>query len=189
MAFTRSMVAQRLNGPSLTAGPTRTAADTAVCSPADSPVVLEAGQITLGTKLRIRLAGKLTTVITTPGVIQFLVKFGSITVFDGGAVLGDTVATHTDKPFVCLLELDCRVIGASTTAKMIGSGLLFSESILGTVVTSPTADAVAVLPWNTAPVVGTGFDSTIANILTVHSTQTVATGSLTVEQWTVEQIG
>jgi hypothetical protein len=189
MAYARSNIAQKLNGPSITAGPTRTAADTAVCSPADSPVVIEAGQIIAGTKLRIRLAGKVSTVITTPGVIQFLVKFGSITVFDSGAVLGDTVVAHTDKPFVCEMELDCRVAGASTTAKFIGTGILFSESILGVPATMPKANAVAVLPWSAAPAVGTGFDSTIANILTVHSTQTVATGSLTVEQWTVEQIG
>lgn len=189
MAYARSNNAQKLNAPSITAGPARTAADTAVCTPADSPVVIEAGQIIAGTKLRLRLAGKVTTVITTPGVIQFLVKLGTTTVFDAGAVLGDTVAAHTDKPFVCEIELDCRVAGAGTTGKIIGTGLLFSESILGVTAAMPKAVAVATLPWNAAPAVGTGFDSTVANILTVHSTQTVATGSLTVEQWTVEQIG
>jgi len=189
MAYQRSDIARRLNGPSITAGPTRTAADTAVCSPADSPVVIEAGQIIAGTKLRIRAAGKLTTVLTTPGVIQFLVKMGSITVFDGGAVLGDTVATHTDMPFVLEIDLDCRTAGAGTTAKFIGTGLLFSENILGSPAAPPKAGAVALLPWNTAPAVGTGFDSTIANILTLHSTQTVATGFLTVEQYAVWQTG
>jgi hypothetical protein len=187
MAISR---ASRILSPAnLIAGPTRTAADTAVCSPSDSAVVVDANQIALGTILRIRIAGKISTVITTPGVIQFLVKFGTITVFDSGAVLGDTVAAHTDKPFILEIELTCRSVGAGTAAKFIGTGKLISESILGVPATMPKASASAALPWNAAPAVGTGFDSTVANILTVHSTQTVATGSLTVEQYTVEQIG
>ena len=187
MAITR---ASRILSPiNTTSGPARTAADTAVCSPADCALVLDANQITLGTILRIRAAGKLSTVITTPGVIQFLVKFGAVTVFDTGAVLGDTVAAHSNEPFVLELELTCRTVGAGTTAKMIGTGRLTSESILGVPASMPKANAVATLPWNTAPVVGTGFDSTNTIILTLHSTQTVATGSLTIEQYTVEQIG
>lgn len=173
-----------------TAGPTRTAADTAVCSPADCAIVLDANQITLGTILRIRASGKLSTVITTPGVIQFLVKFGAITVFDTGAVLGDTVAAHSNMPFTLDLSIVCQSVGASTSAKfMPGPCFLFSESILGVPASMPKANAVAALPWNTTPALGTGFDSTVTNILTLHSTQTVATGSLTVLTYSVEQTG
>ena len=189
MPFIRSNVAQRITPAHIDAGPTRTAADTAVCTPPSAACIIEANQIALGTVLRFRLAGNIKTVITTPGVIRFLVKFGTITVFDTLAVLGDTVAAHTNKPFVLELELVCVTVGAGTSATFIGTGRLSSESILGTTASSPTADAAAVLPWNATPAAGTGFDSTIANILTVHNTQTVATGEVIVQQYCVEQIG
>jgi hypothetical protein len=44
------------------------------------------------------------------------------------------------------------------------------------------------VPYNTAPVVGAGFDSTIANALDFRFTQTVATGSMTVHQFLIEQL-
>lgn len=187
MAYTRSNVWRRLNGPSITSGPTRTAADTAVCSPADSPVLIEAGQVIAGTKLRISASGKLSSVITTPGVARFLAKMGIITAWDTRAILLDTVAAHVNMPFKLQIDLDCRVAGASTTAQLFGSGLFFCENILGSPASPPKAGAVAILPWAVPPDLGTGFDSTIDNVLTLHSTQIVATGSLTLEQWTVEQ--
>lgn len=173
---------------SITAGPTRTAADTAVASPAESAIVLPSGYFKAGMSHRFTIAGKLTSVVTTPGVFTLIVKLGTVSAFTTGAVLLDTVATHTDMPFRCIIETTCRIIGASTTAKLIGAGVLYSENILGSPASPPKAGAVALLPWNTAPVVGTGFDSTVTNILTIHSTQTVATGSLTIEQYIVEEL-
>lgn len=117
-------------------------------------------------------------------------KFGIITVFDTGAILLDTVAAHAALPFVLRGELECRAAGAGTTAKFMPKGWTYtSEGILGVPATQPTAGATAALPWATAPVLGTGFDSTVDNILTLHSTQTVATGELIVQGYTVEQIG
>ncbi|WP_196299689.1 hypothetical protein, partial [Streptococcus pneumoniae] len=45
-----------------------------------------------------------------------------------------------------------------------------------------------VMPWNTAPVVGTGFNSQSALTLDCFFTQTVATGSMTVHQFMIEQM-
>ena len=45
-----------------------------------------------------------------------------------------------------------------------------------------------VLPYNTAPAVGSGFNSTSALTLDLFFTQTVATGSLTCHQYAVEQM-
>lgn len=46
----------------------------------------------------------------------------------------------------------------------------------------------AMVPFNTAPVVGTGFDSTVANAMDFRWTQTVATGSMTMHQFLIEQL-
>ncbi len=188
--YVRSEFAKRITPINTTDGPTRTAADTAVCSPADCATVIEANQIQVGTRLRFRVSGTLASVITTPGVARFLVKMGIITVFDTLAILLDTVAAHAALPFVLIIELECRVAGAGTTAKFMPVGCTFtSEAILGVPASQPTAGATVALPWAAAPALGTGFDSTIANILTLHSTQTVDTGEVIVQGYCVEQIG
>jgi hypothetical protein len=47
----------------------------------------------------------------------------------------------------------------------------------------------AMLPWNAAPALGTGFDNTISAALDCFFTQTAASGSLTVHSYFVEAIG
>lgn len=175
--------------PSITAGPALTAAAAASCIPTDSLVTLPAGFFVPGKQLRISMSGKVSTVITTPGTARFDVRIGAVIAWDSLAILLDTVAAHTDKPWQLELLLTCRTAGAGTVSKLIGTGMFFSESILGVTATQPKATAIAMLPWASAPAVGTGFASTTTNTLDVFFTQTVATGSLTVEQYLVEDLG
>jgi hypothetical protein len=87
------------------------------------------------------------------------------------------------------VDLVCRSVGPTTAATLFGTGTFLSEANINTALpaTGPGPGGQMV-PYNTAPVVGTGFDSTISNAMDFRFTQTVATGSLTLHQFTIEQL-
>ena len=178
------------------AGAAVTAAAETTLLPAAAKYAMPAGSVmpgvpwAVGRKLRITASGLISSVITTPGTARFKVKLGptaNITVFDGLAVLLDTAAAHTNKGWRLQIDLTCLTIGSGTSATLWGDGQFISENIVGQA-TMPVASQVASLPWNASPAAGTGFDSTVANVLDLTFTQTVATGSITLEQYSVELV-
>lgn len=172
----------------ITDGPTLTAAAAASCIPTPNKLTLPNNYFYPGKVLRIRMGGRISSVITTPGTARFDVRIGAVIAWDSQAILLDTVAAHTTMPWSLEVLLTCRSVGSGTASTLFGVGEWRCEDILGTPATSPKGSLVAMLPWNTAPVVGTGFDNTAANTLDVFFTQTVATGSLTVHQYVVEDM-
>lgn len=127
-------------------------------------VTLPANYLKIGSKLRVRVAGGLSNIVTTPGTVTFQVMMGSIVAFTTGAIQMSTTA-HTLIPFWLDVVLRTDSIGTGTTAKFLGMGKL--NGIMFTV--GAGADSTTVVGEfpvpATAPAVGTGFDSTIANIL------------------------
>lgn len=171
-------------GPVGVAGTANTAGTEASLLPTGGVVTIPAGFWSVGRTLRIRATGLISCVITTPGTARFKVKLGptaNITVFDSLAVLLDPVA-HTAKGWDLEIELTCRSIGSGTSATLWGTGKFTSEVVDG-VGTMPLGALVAMLPWNSTPAAGTGFDSTAASLLDLTFTQTVATGSCTLETY------
>lgn len=165
-------------------GTALTAAAAASALPAHAKYTLAANYIqALGKQLRIWAHGRISTVITTPGTARFDVRLGGTVVFDSLAVLLDTTAAHTNVPWELEIVVTCRTVGSS--AAFIGSGKFVSEVVKGSG-TMPLGSLVALLPWNTAPVVGGTFDSTAAQQADLFFTQTVATGSLTLHQYMLE---
>jgi len=135
----------------------------------------------IGKKLVIEATGRISTVITTPGVITFDVRFGATKVFDGLGILPDTVAAHTNVGWMLKIDLTCRAIG--TAANLMGQGMWTCEDILGVPATAPKGVLSAILPWNSAPAVGSNFDSTATQQVDLFFTNTVGTGSMTVHQF------
>jgi len=158
------------------------------CIPTGAKITFPNNYFQIGKALRIRAHGRISSVITTPGTARFDVRFGSSVVFDGLAVLLDTVAAHTSVAWDLEILLTCRAIGSGTAANMFGVGKWTSEDILGVPATAPKGVLTAMLPWNTAPAVGAGFDSTAANTLDLFFTQTVSTGSMTLHGYIVESL-
>lgn len=124
------------------------------------PNYFEEGKI-----LRVTVQGGLSNIVTTPGTVTLQVMLGSIAVFTTGALQLNATA-HTVLPFWLEVLLTCRAIGVTTSANFMGMGRL--QGI------QPTLTAAQVDAVNTggifsapaaAPAVGTGFDSTIANII------------------------
>lgn len=139
------------------------------------------GQI--GQQLQITASGRISSVITTPGTARFDFRLGGIVAFDGLAVLLDTAAGATSVPWWLSILLTLRVVGS--TAQFFGQGIWTSYNILGTPATPPKGNLIATLPWNSAPALGTAFDATTSLQSDLFFTQTVATGSITLHQYSL----
>jgi hypothetical protein len=164
-------------------GPALTAAAAASCLNSGDKYVLPAGYFDrVGKGLDVYMSGRISSVITTPGTARFDIRLNGNVVWDSLAILLDSVAAHTNVHWRLKLRLTARSVGGGTSATLLGDGEFLSEDILGAPATAPKGSLTALLPWNAAPAVGAGFDSTPGLPFDVFFTQTVATGSLTVHQ-------
>ena len=131
----------------------------------------------IGKTIRIRAAGRVSGIVTTPGTLTMDIRLGTvatpIVVFNGGAMVLNTTA-ETNASWTFDAELTCRAIGASTSANLMGTALMVSR-ILATAsaVGAAGGDGALVLP-DTAPAVGTGFDSTITNVVDLFATWSIS---------------
>lgn len=158
-----------------------TAASATSMLPAAAKYTLPANYFQIGRKLHLKAMGRISSLITTPGTARFDVRFGATVVFDGLAILLDTVAAHTNVGWWLEAELTCRAIG--TSANLMGAGTWICEDILGVPASAPKGCLTAMLPWNSAPAVGNNFDSTTTQVVDLFFTQTAATGSITLHQF------
>ena len=173
---------------SYTDGPTLTAAATASCIPTYCVTTIPAGYWQIGRIWRVTASGRISCVVTTPGTARWDLRMAAITVWDSLAIPLNIVA-KVNVPWCLDLLLTCRSVGSGTIATLIGQGYWMSEASLNVPV--PTVGPGIggnSLPFNTAPVAGTGFDSTIPNAFDFRWTQTAATGSITVHQFMIEQL-
>jgi hypothetical protein len=172
-----TLITSQVDGSAITA-----AAATSML-PEAAKYTLPANFFSIGKQLLIKASGRISSVITTPGTARYDVRFGGTVVFDGLAALLDSVAAHTNVGWTLEILLTCRAIGSS--ANLFGQGGWTSEDILGVPATAPKGVLTAILPWNSAPAVGSNFDSTTSQQVDVFFTQTVATGSMTCHQFSL----
>ncbi len=118
----------------------------------------------IGKQLEIEVMGGISNIVTTPGTITLQVMMGSIVAFTTGALQMSTTA-HTTIPFWLKALLTCRAVGPTTSANLMGQAVIASQTIAATAVADGTQTHSILLGPNTAPAVGTGFDSTITNVL------------------------
>jgi len=160
--------------------------------PPAARLTLPANYFYIGKKLRIKFHGRLSNLVTTPGTLTIDVRMGptsNIVVFNGGAMQMSTTA-HTNVPVVGEISLTCRAIGASTSANFMGQGIVTSQALSLTAVADSTTTPATLLMPNTAPAVGTGFDSTVAVVVDLFGTFSVnsASNSITIHQYSVEAL-
>lgn len=151
---------------------------------------LPAGVLTVGKRLRVVIRGGLSNIVTTPGLVNFQVKIGSAVAFDTGNIQLNATA-HTTLPFWVEIGMTVRAVGSGTSANLIGlaqvSGRMF------TLTAGQTDDAQGmqtILSPQTAPAVGAGFDSTIANIIDLWVGFTISAGGngIQVQEYTLEML-
>jgi hypothetical protein len=169
-----------------TDGPTLTAAAAASCIPVASRLILPNNYWTVGKQWKVRLGGRISCAVTTPGTARFDLRTGpsgTIVAFDSGA-LGLNIVAKTTVPFLLEVDLTCRAVGTGTATTLFGLGKFQSEAVVGAPLPAAGGNGTLLCPVGT-PAVGTGFDNTAANAVDMFFTQTVATGSLTVHTYEI----
>lgn len=173
---------------SYTDGAALTAAAAASCLPTYVPTTLPAGYWQIGRMWRLFASGRISCVVTTPGTARYDLRLGGIVVFDTLAMPLNIVA-KTNVPWTLDVIMTCRAVGSGTSANIISQGRWLSEaSILTALPATGPGPGGQNVPYNTAPVVGAGFNSQSALTLDFFFTQTVATGSMTLHQFMIEQL-
>lgn len=170
-----------------TDGPTLTAAARASCIPVANRVTLPNNFFYIGRAFKIYMNGRISCVVTTPGTARFDVCLGSagtVIVFDSLA-LNLNIVAKTTVPWFFEVLLVCRAVGTSTSTTFFPRGQFTSEAVVGAPLPAAGGNGSLLAPVGT-PAVGAGCDNTVASILDVFFTQTVATGSFTVHNYQVD---
>lgn len=134
----------------------------------------------IGKSWRLRATGRISTVVTTPGTLLLEMRFGSVLAFTSGLMTLNIVA-KTNVGWILDVLMTCRAIGTSTSANLIGQGTWTSEAVIGNPLPTVGGSASHVLPYNTAPVVGGGFDSTAAQTPNLFATWSVANAANSIQ--------
>ena len=148
--------------------------------PASRKIYLPAGFFDrVGKQLRVRAAGRIGTVITTPGTLALDIRFTSDVVFLGGASPTLNTAGTTNLTWEMEVVLTCRAIGAA--ASVLGIGRLCTAALSAT---TPIMMLPASAP---VPSVDT-FDSTLSHSVDLFATWSIAdaANTLTLHQFSIE---
>lgn len=137
----------------------------------------------VGRSLRVVAYGRVSNIVTTPGTLTLDLRLGGTVVFNGGAMQLSTTA-HTNVPWKWDVDLTVRAIGAS--ASLMGQGVFLSQAA-SISAADPTSGHSLLLTPNTAPAVGTTFNSTSALVLDLFATFSVsdAGNAITLHQYKV----
>lgn len=165
------------------AGPTLSAASAATMLNGQAKFTFPANLLKIGDHLHVKASGIISCAVTTPGTARFDVRFGAVVAFDTGA-LNLNIVAKTNVPWALDVDLLVRAVGSSTTTQFWGQGTFSSEAVVGAAVPSAGGNGVLNVPVS-GLALGTGFDSTVSNVIDSFFTQTVATGSMTCEQFRV----
>ncbi len=162
--WTQTLITSQGDGSALTASTTPTS-----ILPGQAKVTLPPGYFTAaGQKIRIRASGRASTV-TTPGTLTLDVRFGAVIVATSQAFAIQTGPT-TNQTWDLEWDLICRAVGNSTTATMMHVGKFLSRITLNAPAVGTTTGIGTVLIPETAPAVGTGFDSTASQVVDLFAT-------------------
>lgn len=153
------LISQQVDGTALNTSTTETS-----ILPGQAKLTLPANFLTYaGQALRVRAMGRISNIVTTPGTLTLRVKFGAIAVASSGALALNIVA-KTNVTWILDWDLTVRSVGSSTTATFMHSGQWQSESVIGSPAAGAGGAASHIIPAS-APAVGTGFDSTVTNVI------------------------
>lgn len=186
LSFTEVLLTSQIDSTALT----NTVTATSILPPA-ARYWLPAGFFSqIGKTIKLIAKGRISATAASVN-LTFDVRLGpatpSIIVWNGG-VIATPAFVKTNVSFSLEVLLTCRSIGNSTLATLIGMAKADSESFPGG---SATAGIVgtSLLPA-TAPAVGTGFDSTVANVIDLFATWgTAAAGnSIQTHQFILESL-
>ena len=140
---------------------------------------LPAGALQISSLVKISLRGRISTVVTTPGTLTFDLRFGGVIISSLGALnLNATAQTNASWSLDLLAVI--RALGTGSTANALVTGVFTSRALIGNAAAAAGGVTSMVLP-DTAPAVGTGFDSSVSQAVNVFATWSVANAANSVQ--------
>ena len=124
-----------------------------------------------GFQLKVYASGRISTPAATMGNPTFDIRFGSVIVATSPAFV--SLASQTNITWRLEWDLTVRAVGNGTSANVLHTGEFKSALVSAT-------NLMNLIPA-TAPVVGTGFDSTVSNTVDLFVTWSNATVGNTVQ--------
>lgn len=119
--------------------------------------------------------GRFTNRVTGPDTFRFRLFLDSVAVFDSGLIPLNIVA-KTNVHWALEGELVCTAFGGGAATLLFPKNCKFtSEVVIGSPAATAGGHGVLLLPFNTAPAVGTGFDNGPAHLIDLRGTQSTAT--------------
>lgn len=184
-SWQETLINQNVDGPALTASTT----PTSILHPT-AKLSLPPNFFRIGKMIKLTAQGRVSNIVTTPGTLTLDVRMGptsNIIVANGGAMALNVVA-KTNVPWWLEWIMTCRAVGNSTNANLMHQGTWCSESVVGSAVPASGGAGTHMLP-NSAPAVGTGFDSTVSMIVDLFATWSLNNAnSIQVHQFKVEDL-
>jgi hypothetical protein len=158
-------------------------AGTALVSSTTETSLLPASQLTvktpdgyfdsLGKRLCFEFSGQISNRVTGPDTFKFRIFLGSVAVFDSGLIPLNIVA-KTNVHWKLKGELVCQAFGGGTSTTLFPKNCEFeSESVIGSPAATAGGCGKLLLPFNTAPVAGAGFDNGPSQLFDLKGTHSV----------------
>lgn len=167
------------DGPALTNSTVRTS----ILDPS-AKIVIPANFWEVGKQLELNATGRISNVVTTPGTLTLDLDFLNPTpahvIVATSQAMGLNVVAKTNVTWSLYLLLTCKTVGAGTAATLMFTGNWMSESVVGSPLPSAGGSGALSIPAS-APAVGTGFDSTVAQTLDMFATFSVNTATTSIQ--------
>lgn len=143
----------------------------------------------VGRMLRVTVIGAESHRVTGPDTMTFQLMMGSVAAFSSGA-LALTTTAHTTIPFFAQCVVTCRAVGPSTSANLMGQWMVEGQGFGMTAAADNAAGTGYAMGPNTAPAVGTGFDSTATQTVDFFAAQSFsgAGNGIQVQQYLLESL-
>lgn len=143
----------------------------------------------IGQKFRIRAAGRISNIVTTPGTLTLRFRLGGIS----GAIVGASqgmqlnAVAKTNVTWVLDWAFTMRVVGAAANA--MHTGAWQSESVVGsgTGAAGSTGPGQFLIPAS-APAVGANFDATVAQVAEFTAQFSLTGNSIQLHQYALESM-
>jgi hypothetical protein len=188
--YQSTLVEMQVDGPACTGTGETSMLGPGTTASSHTKIVLPSGYLNrVGKRLLVRATGRVSNIVTTPGNLTLRFKLGptaNIAVATSTAIPLNIVA-KTNVSWFLDLGLTVRTIGPGTIATIFHQGNWTSESVIG----SPTAatGGQGAMMWQTAtPVVGTGFDSGVANQIDLTAQFSLTGNSITMHTFALEDL-
>lgn len=142
-----------------------------------------------GKRVHVAATGRISNIVTTPGTLTLRFKLGptaNIAVAASSA-LQLNAAAKTNVSWVLDMTMTLRSIGSGTSGTFIANGTWTSESVVGAAV--PASGGAGTHMWTaSAPAPGTGFDTTIDNLLDLTAQFSLTGNSIQLHTFGVEDL-